>query len=214
MRLIFVDSSLELIPKTIHHHVDVIKSSRIRRKKIEEMLLEDYLHYRAIRKLRNAKKRGRPDIIHRCLLLALDSQLFDEIFVHTIADKIIWVNKNTRLPRTYERFRGLMEKLFKTGKIEINGKVLLEILNYKLEDVLKGKVVVLSENGEKDKFCKHVVTANTICIGAFPKGNFEEETLNTFKKANAKFVRFDDKSCSSLYSTCMVICCINSINGV
>ena len=203
-----MDSSLEIVPKEIVHHVDVIRSSRIRKKRAEEMLLEDYLHYRAIRKLERSEKRGRPDILHRCLLLALDSNLFSEIYVHTVQNLLIKIDVNTKLPRTYERFRGLMEKLLLEGKIEAGGKVLLEVVDYKLEDVLD-RAVVLWEKGDRKDVCKRISESRTICIGAFPHGDFEEETMKAFKKANATFLSFGEAKLSSLYATCKVICCVS-----
>jgi len=195
------------VPKEIAYHSSVIKASRIRRKRADEMLLEDYLHFRAIRKLERAEKRGRPDIVHRCLLLALDSQVFDEIYIHTITGKLIRVNVETRLPRTYERFRGLMEKLFREKRIESGGKVLLEILNVRLEDVVDN-AVLLREKGERKKgVCDMLKNAKTICIGAFPHGDYERETLEALK--GAEQLSLGSRNYTSLYALIKVLCCLD-----
>ena len=216
VRLVFVEASLETVPKEIVYHAQVIKASRIRGKKPENTLLEDYLHYKAIKKLDKSEKRGRPDIIHRCLLLCLDSNsdnLFSEIYVHTLAGKLIWVNPEVRLPRTYERFRGLMEKLFLDRRIVTDtNNVLLELTDLSLEDVLKGRVVVLREKGNEGdgNSCERIKKAGTICIGAFPHGDFEKETLEIFLEKKAEFISFSRKSYTSLYALCRTICCLLS----
>lgn len=216
MRLVFVEASLETVPKEIAYHAQVIKASRIRGKKPENMLLEDYLHYRAMKKLDKSEKRGRPDIIHRCLLLCLDSNvdnLFSEIYVHTLTGKIIWVNPEVRLPRTYERFRGLMEKLFTDKRVVTDtNEVLLKLTDLSLEDVLKGRVVVLREKGnvccKEGDVCERIKKAGTVCIGAFPHGDFEKETLEIFSEKKAEFISFSRKSYTSLYALCRTICCL------
>ncbi|MEM3478171.1 MAG: 16S rRNA methyltransferase, partial [Archaeoglobaceae archaeon] len=127
---ILLDSSLELVPKEISNHPVIVSDARRRRKKATELLLDDSRHHLAMRNLKHREKRGRADIVHQCLLLLLDSPLksFD-IFVHTINDELIRVSRDTRLPRNYNRFVGLMEDLFKKRKIEANGKILIEILD-------------------------------------------------------------------------------------
>ncbi len=211
MKLVLLEASLETVPREIAYHADVIRSSRLRKKKAEEMLLEDYLHYRAIRKLSLAEKRGRPDIVHRCLLLALDSGLFEEVYVHTIAGRIIRISRETRLPRTYERFRGLMEKLFSEEEIEANSKVLLKIVDVRLEDVVGEKAVLLRESGLKvsrEERCRILKNADTVCLGAFPHGDYEEETLRALR--DAKQISLGEENYSTLYALCRVLCCFDS----
>jgi len=210
VRIVFVEASLETIPEEILHHAQVISSSRVRGKSPESMLLEDNLHYIAIKKLKMYRKRGRPDIVHRCLLLCLDSNvdnLFSEIFVHTVTGKVIQLYPEVRLPRTYERFRGLMEKLFLEGVVkDRNGKILIKVLNCNLDDILQGKVAVLREKGRNG--CDSIKKADTICVGAFPHGDFEKSTLKIFSRKKAKFVSFSKKSYTALYALCRTICCL------
>ena len=44
-----------------------------------------------------------------------------------INDEIISINNNTRLPKSYHRFQGLMEKLFLTKKIESETEILMHM---------------------------------------------------------------------------------------
>ncbi len=204
LRLVFVEASLETVPKVIAKHPAVLKDAKRRKKKPTEMILDDSKHHSAMKDLERREKRGRPDIIHQCLLLALDSPIEDlEIYVHTINDVVIWINRKTRLPRNYNRFIGLMEDLFKKGKI-VADETLLEITNLSLRDILKGhKVVVMSEKGKKRDF---KLENCAVCIGAFPHGDFDEKTLKVFEDLNAEFVSIVDKPVTALYTTCKVLC--------
>ncbi len=204
LRIVFVESSLETVPKSIAKHPAILSDARRRKKKPTEMILDDSKHHTAMRNLENREKRGRPDIIHQCLLLSLDSPIEDlEIYVHTVNDVVIWINRKTRLPRNYNRFIGLMEDLFKKKEIKANGEVLLKITDSSLEDVLRGfKVVVMSENGERRDV---KLEGCAVCIGAFPHGNFDERTMRVFRSVDAEFVSVADKPVTALYTTCWVL---------
>ncbi len=203
---IFLEASLETIPREIQRH-PAVKSDAIRRgKKPEKILLDDSKHHFAMRGLEFREKRGRPDIIHQCLLLLLDSPLKDfEIYVHTINGEIIYVNRETRLPRNYNRFVGLMEKLFDERVIEADGKILLEILDAKLSDVVgERRAVLLRERGEKKGFGEVLAEDVAICIGAFPHGDFFEETLRML--GDFQEISLGEESYTSLYVTSRVLC--------
>lgn len=204
MRLVFVESSLETVPKSIAKHPAVISDAKRRKKNPTEMILDDSKHHTAMRDLEKREKRGRPDIVHQCLLLALDSPIDElEVYVHTINDVVIWINRITRLPRNYNRFIGLMEDLFKKKVIKAEGVKLMEITNLSLKDVLSGfDVYVMSERGER----REVVFRDcAVCIGAFPHGEFEDETLRVFEEVNAEFISISDKRLTALYTTCWVL---------
>ena len=57
----------------------------------------------------------RPDITHQCLLMLLDSPLNRagklQVYIHTERNVLIEVNPATRIPRTFDRFCGLMVQL-------------------------------------------------------------------------------------------------------
>ncbi len=207
--IIFIEASLELVPKHIARHPAVVADARRRKKKPTEILLDDSKHHAAMKNLKDRHKRGRPDIVHQCLLLVLDSPFSSDfdIYVHTIGGEIIWVNSKTRLPRNYNRFVGLIEDLFRKRRIESDGEILLEITDLKLEDIVKGKrVVLLSEDGERG--CEALVEAFkdrfAICIGAFPHGEFSSEVLQVLR--DAEIVSFGRQPYTSLYVTSKVLC--------
>lgn len=68
----------------------------------------------------------RPDITHQCLLMLLDSPLNKagllQVYIHTAKNVLIEVNPQTRIPRIYDRFAGLMVQLLHSLSISAKGK--------------------------------------------------------------------------------------------
>lgn len=66
---------------------------------------------------RNNKDPGsiRPDITHQSLLMLFDSPLnragLLQVYIHTHKNVLIEINPQTRIPRTFKRFGGLMGKI-------------------------------------------------------------------------------------------------------
>ncbi|MGI0068795.1 MAG: ribosome biogenesis protein, partial [Nitrosopumilaceae archaeon] len=141
LSLVLAESALELIPPELQNHNSVLASSRRFNKKPSEILLDVSWHFAAMKGIEDEIKRGRPDLIHFCLLEACSIPLYFEnkirVFVHTIDNRIIFVGKGVRLPKSYHRFLGLIEKLYSTGKIEENNKKLLEIKEMDFESLIK-----------------------------------------------------------------------------
>ncbi|KAG6925364.1 EMG1, N1-specific pseudouridine methyltransferase [Chelydra serpentina] len=67
--------------------------------------------------LRSGREPGevRPDITHQSLLMLMDSPLnragLLQVYIHTQKNVLIEVNPQTRIPRTFDRFCGLMVQL-------------------------------------------------------------------------------------------------------
>ena len=213
LHLIFLESALELVPPEISRHPAVISDARRRKKSPSKIILDDSKHHTAMRKLYRAEKRGRPDILHTCLLVALDSPLKDlSVHIHTFDGKIIRVSRDVRLPRNYNRFVGLMEDLFEKKRIisgsEPGKKTLLEITDMSLHDLLsslKCHVVVMDERGEigLEKALKRDIA---VCIGTYPYGEFEEKTIRVLENFNPQFVSISEERLTGLYVTCKVLC--------
>ncbi|XP_039259161.1 ribosomal RNA small subunit methyltransferase NEP1-like [Styela clava] len=57
----------------------------------------------------------RPDITHQCLMMLMDSPLnragLLQVYIHTTNNILIEVHPQTRIPRTFDRFCGLMVQL-------------------------------------------------------------------------------------------------------
>jgi len=195
LSLVFAESSLELVPKELQTHNSVIAHCKRIGKKPSELLLDNSWHFAAMKKIKNENKRGRPDLIHFSLLEATSIPLYFQnkikIYVHTIHDKVIFVGDNVRLPKSYHRFTGLIEQLFRDKVITSNGQSLLEIHEMtfdKLIDTIKPKKTIgLSTHG-KITTCQQMVKDlnedSCLVIGGFQKGHF---TNKTKKKCNEIF---------------------------
>ena len=150
-----IETALELVPPELTSHPAILQTAKMRGKAPEEILLDESLHSKAFQSLKDAEKRGRPDIAHRSLLIALDSVLAREgqleLFVHTYSGEIIIVKPGTRLPRRMPRFIGLMEQLLLNKRAPPNGDPLLEVIQGTLEthiqEIKPSKTILLSEKG-------------------------------------------------------------------
>ena len=194
LTIILAESSLELIPKQMHNHPSVTSYSKKFKKSASSTLLDNSWHFGAMKGLENEIKRGRPDIIHLTLLSICTSPAFYEnkikLFVHTVNNEIISINNNTRLPKSYHRFQGLMEKLFLTKKIESETEILMEMENSSLSKLISkikpDEVIALTTEGQKTTFEKliHQTKENScILIGGFQKGHFNEENQKIIERA-------------------------------
>ncbi len=73
LNLLLADAEIELIPREIFHHPSVKANAKRRGKPPAEILLDSTIHHSALRKLTEGERRGRPDLVHFYLLLALES---------------------------------------------------------------------------------------------------------------------------------------------
>jgi len=191
--LIIAESALELIPIELQRHNSVIAYARRFNKKTSEVLLDVSWHFAAMKGIKNEIKRGRPDLVHFSLLEACSIPLYFEnklnVFVHTIDDKVISVGQNVRLPKSYHRFIGLVEKLYATGRIEENNNTLLEIKELNFGNLIKKinpkQTIALSSKGIKSSYQKvaEEMDDNTcLVVGGFSKGQFSDKNKDYFNK--------------------------------
>ena len=192
--IILAESSLELIPKKIHNHPSVTSYSKKFKKNTSNTLLDNSWHFGAMKGLDNEIKRGRPDIIHLTLLSLCTTPVFYKnkikIFIHTVNDEVISINNNTRLPKSYHRFQGLMEKLFLTKKIESEDEILMEMKNSSLPQLISKikptQIIGLTTQGQKtslDKLVEQIEENSCIILGGFQKGHFNNETDKIIDKS-------------------------------
>ncbi|HIP89062.1 MAG TPA: 16S rRNA methyltransferase [Thermococcus paralvinellae] len=183
LHLIIADSELELVPESILKHPAVVNYAKRRGKKPEEVLLDSTYHHSALKKLEDGNRRGRPDIVHLCLINALESILNKEgmlrIYVHTRNDEVIYIKPETRIPRNYNRFVGLMESLFKNKSVplellRLERKTLSQLLN----EIKPDAVFIMHENGKpmKPKDFGELLKGfrePAVIVGGFPHGDFK-----------------------------------------
>jgi rRNA small subunit pseudouridine methyltransferase Nep1 len=191
LNLIFVESALETVPTRMVRHPSVRRNAQRRGKNPEETLLNRSFHHSAMRRLPDAHKRGRPDIVQICLLEALGTPLNREgglgIWVHTYDDRVIQVSPEVRVPRDCNRFDSLMEQLLTVGRVPPKGgETLMTVTSRSLEDLLKeigpSRTIALTSHGRPsnlEEVCKTLSGegVSAVLVGAFPHGPLTERTL-------------------------------------
>jgi len=184
LHLVLAESELELVPREIARHPAIRSHARRRGKKPTEMLLDATYHHAAMRGLPDWERRGRPDIVHISLLNALESILNRErylrVYVHTRNEEVITVKPETRIPRNYNRFVGLMEKLFVEGSVPRDlGLLKMEkkTLNELLDEIAPDRTFIMHEGGRLvggREFGERLAEIEdpAVVIGGFPHGDF------------------------------------------
>jgi rRNA small subunit pseudouridine methyltransferase Nep1 len=186
LTLILAEAELEMVPEEIKGHPQVQKAAKFRERRAARTLLDSSVHHEAMRQLRESERRGRPDLAHFSLLLALDSALNKSdklrVVVHTRNDERIAIHPDTRLMRNYPRFVGLMETLFRDGATPKNDPLLILESGWDLKRVIahhrSGPVVCFTEGGtpiEPGSWMESKVAGGedlTIVLGCFPHGDF------------------------------------------
>jgi rRNA small subunit pseudouridine methyltransferase Nep1 len=193
LTIILAECGLELIPEEIKS-IPAIKKS-IREKSYPSKLLDNALHHSAMNSLKNAWKRGRPDILHICLLNALGSPLSKyghlNLYLHTINNEIYEINTEIKIARNYNRFKGLMAKLLIEDEIRTENLVLISRINKNLNELLNAlsndEIILLSRKGKLVKnhfelFDKNLRKNYLVFLGCFQKGSFSEEILSLSNK--------------------------------
>jgi rRNA small subunit pseudouridine methyltransferase Nep1 len=183
------EAALETVPKDLWSHPAVRRHAKRQGKPPAHLLLDRTLHHSAMRRLAENEKRGRPDITHFALLETLGSPLNKEghlqTYIHTNNDYVITVNPNTRLPRNYNRFIGLMEQLYQLGKVPSEGETLLKLEHKTLQNLLTETgadyVIFFSREGSP-KTLEDVISnlsakqRPVVVVGGFPHGHFTKTT--------------------------------------
>jgi rRNA small subunit pseudouridine methyltransferase Nep1 len=188
LTLLLAEAAIELIPKKIWRHPSVFKHARKRGKKAGELLLDRSYHHFAMIDLKTAHKRGRPDITHFSLLIALGTPLNKNgllrTYIQTRDGYIIHVNPKIRLPKNYIQFTGLIEQLYEFGRVPKKGISLLELKRQTPQDLIRiqdgSYVVTLTKKGKPktiDTLIKTLIKKNNpvVVIGAFPHGHLSKE---------------------------------------
>jgi len=183
--LFIVECGLELIPKELRTHPSVRRD--LSTKNYASQLLDNALHHSAMKNLEDFEKRGRPDIIHACLLNALGSSLNKsgnlKIFIHTIHDKIYELNPEIKIARNFNRFKGLSAKFLIDEEIQVNGTSLISHKKGTLSDIIHSfrmpEIILFSSKGKLTKsqhLFSHDLSKNYIAvIGGFQKSSFSKK---------------------------------------
>jgi rRNA small subunit pseudouridine methyltransferase Nep1 len=220
--LIIADAELETVPAEIASHRVISWQAHRRGRRPTEILLDSNLHHPAMRGLPGADRRGRPDIVHICLLAALDTPLNREgllrLYVHTRHNKLITVDPATRLPRAYNRFTGLIEHLFLAGSAPPENP-LLRLQDASLKEVIAqikpAKVITFCEHGNRKSYrelFQGISRDDEVCaiIGGFPHGEF----LSDVAGLSDELVCIDPEHLEALTVLTRAICAYEDIFDV
>ncbi len=197
LSLVLAEASIELVPREIVGHPAVLSWAHRKRKDPRHLILDQNYHFSAIQKLgRVGLRRGRPDITHFCLLLALGSPLNMRgqlrCYVHTLEDKIIKVDPKTRLPRSTDRWVSLLEQLYEEKVIPPAGPTLLSLqrgtMATLLDEVQPDIVVALTTEGElrpMEQVAQRLADHKhpVLLVGGFPEGHFSKRIIECVKES-------------------------------
>ena len=204
LSLILAESSIELVPNEIAGHPAIIKWAKRKKKDPRHLILDQSYHHSAILRLgKSGVGRGRPDIVHFSLLVALGSPLNADnqlnCFVHTRDDSVIAIDPRTRLPRNTDRFTALIEQLYQDSVVPSSGPALLKLKKESLKSLLNtivpDRVVALTTLGSPNPMeavAEGVRQSErpVLLVGGFPAGHFSDGTM---KLASEK-IRVDRRS--------------------
>jgi rRNA small subunit pseudouridine methyltransferase Nep1 len=200
--LILSESALELVPYELEEHPSVVSHAKKLGKYTSDILLDNSWHFAAMKGIKNEIKRGRPDLVHFSILEATTIPLYYQnklnLFVHTIDNKVIRFGKNVHIPKSYHRFQGVIEKLFKEKKIISKNELLLDMkeqtFSKLIEEINPSSVIGFSTEGalsSYEKIASEIPDNSCIVLGGFQKGHFSDsvqnEITNLYSVGNESF---------------------------
>lgn len=173
-------------------------------------LLNSDDHKGLIKKFDKDVSKCRPDITHQCLLMLFDSPLnragFLQVYIHTEKNVLIELNPQTRIPRTFKRFSGLMVQLLHKLSIraaESSQKLLKVIKNPITAHLPVGcRKIGTSFHSEKLIHPKKLVPEDkpiVIVVGAMAHGQIKVDYVE-------ETVSFSEYPLSAAL-TCSKLCC-------
>ncbi len=199
LHMLLLESALELVPSEIAGLKEIQRYAAMRKKRPQEVLLDQTHHGRSMTRLIEAEQRGRPDIVFISLMAMLESPLCKAglltVHMHLRDGRIIEVKPEVRLPRNYDRFVGLVEQLLVSGSVPQDGPPLMRMIRKTLPELVtelaQGRADALSilatENGTATTIdalgalLPAVPSAPVVVgVGAFPHGEFKGSTQGLF----------------------------------
>ncbi|MGD0636683.1 MAG: ribosome biogenesis protein [Nitrososphaerales archaeon] len=185
LNLIIAEAALELVPGEISRHASVRNDARRRELDPSVILLDRSIHHAAMLKLKDDTKRGRPDLVHLTLLSVTSAPLYQagrvKVFIHTRDDVVIELREGTRPPKSYFRFRDLMQQAL----VERPDSGLITVFEATAPRLLKridsDPAMGLSVQGRPVRLEDLAVQLEgarnpAVLVGGFPKGHFTPQT--------------------------------------
>ncbi len=189
LHLVIAEAALELVPQPLWRDPSVRSDEKRRGLEPGRILLDRSVHHSAMLKLKDGYRRGRPDLVHLTLLSATSTPLHQEgkarVYIHTIDDVVLEFGEGARPPKSYARFRNLMEKLLverpESGLVSVRASTLPKLLKGIGTDDSTG----LSVQGAPvrlESLADALVKLKNpaVVVGGFPKGHFLPSDLRAF----------------------------------
>jgi len=147
-------------------------------------VLDSYLHRDLMMSMTDRHRRGRPDIVHDFLTLALGSKHRDDgaldVIVHARNDVVIRFGRKASVNKDYIKFLGTMTELFERGEIGAGEERISIRTGQSLAAILENEgldfVIALSPTGKNEDlgaaFSLHKGEEIGVLIGGFPEGDY------------------------------------------
>ncbi len=170
MKVLIAESEVELIPKKIISYIERKVGNIPRTIWVTQGILDSNYHHRYMKNLKDGERRGRPDILYLTLHVLLSSRAFRtnklEVYFSVRDGRIFRVKEDTRIPRSYNRFCGIMRNLLEGKK------------NPRIEEVKEivgaDRIIIMDENGDTNLEDVKLREKDLVIIGGFPRGGFRK----------------------------------------
>jgi rRNA small subunit pseudouridine methyltransferase Nep1 len=199
LHFVIAEAALELIPEALRRESSVRRDAERRAQEPGGILLDRSVHHSAMLKLGDGYRRGRPDLVHLTLLNVTSTPLHQEgrarVYIQTLDDSVLEFGEGARPPKSYARFRNLMEKLLverpEEGLVRVRKATLPQLLKEIGTDFSAG----LSVQGAPERLeelAGELAMRNdpAVVVGGFPRGHFLPRDLKAFDR----LVRIDDRA--------------------
>jgi rRNA small subunit pseudouridine methyltransferase Nep1 len=182
--LAIVDTELEVLPKEKAHSAKLRASSDALFGK-RDVILDHVLHADIVRGMPEGNRRGRPDILHHALTLAISSIPYRlgyiDVVVHTRNNEAISFGPKARIPQNYFEFLRLLGDLYTDGQVDCSEcKWTLEPNRDLAQIIAKSRAevrILMCQDGEVkglSKLLKGFDDKNAIIMfGGFAVGDFK-----------------------------------------
>jgi len=199
LHFVIAEAALELIPESLWKDPSVRSDEKRRESEAGSILLDRSVHHSAMLKLKDGYRRGRPDLVHLTLLSVTSTPLHQDgkarVYIHTIDDTVLEFEGGARPPKSYARFRNLMEKLLVERPEDGLVRVKDSALPLLLKSIGTDRSVGLSVQGASvrlEALAKDLSERKNpaVVIGGFPRGHFLPKDLKAFDE----LARIDERA--------------------
>ena len=189
LTILLAEASIESFPEELMKDMKVRNYFSKLKKSPSEVMFDVNFHNQFTEDLKDVDRRGRPDIVHFTLLSCFGSILARvgrlQVIIHTYDDKVITLDPEIRLPKSIERFNGLILQLLKDGRLPPSGdQILMKLRESSLPDLVKDLrkkhdvIIEFSVKGEQLSSLEYskIIFESTnplLIFGAFPHGEIK-----------------------------------------